>query len=115
MREPRYAKYDGKFDAVGDQEWVRDVLKLTTNQPWRYSGECPRCGHPIDLAVEVPTPGPVIGLARIDLEPRLDVEPPLKIVYRELACNCVEPHDGRETTESGCGIYGQARLRVRVD
>jgi hypothetical protein len=41
--------------------------------------------------------------------------PPLKIVYRELACNCVEPHDGRETTESGCGIYGQARLRVRVD
>ncbi|MEK6274336.1 MAG: hypothetical protein AABM30_03270 [Actinomycetota bacterium] len=116
-RAPRYANYDGKFDPAEDQTWVADVMTLpSTKNPdrWRFRGKCSRCDHDIDIVLEIRS-----GQARpaVTAPPealRSYVRRPTERTIEEtIYCNCTEAHDKRETTDKGCGIYGDVSLRLQ--
>ncbi len=89
--------------------WAEKVAKfpqsrLEDGARVRLRGECPRCGHriDIDLAIEL----------RAGARVPSDIEKPLTLGRRQrfmkvASCNCGHPHEGRpEVVSRGCGAFG---------
>lgn len=114
---PRYANYDGKFDPAEDQAWIGDVLALpSTKKPdrWRFRGKCSRCGHDIDIVLEIRSgqARPAVAAPPEALSTYVR-RPSQRTVAETVSCNCTEPHENREKEEKGCGIYGSVSLQLQ--
>jgi hypothetical protein len=119
MAVDRYRGYDGKYRRVADQLWVADVLRFppgSTAHGRRYRGRCPRCGHALDIVVELRSGviRPSIAAPPTAESSALARQPAERSLTETIFCNCTEEHEEREKEDKGCGIFGDVAIHLRA-
>lgn len=90
------------WDTTYDEAWAAEVGKwewATDEDKVRTEGDCPRCGHRMNREVRRGSVRAALALP--------DEGAPVPVV---VACNCTEPHEGRPTSQTGCGKQATFRL-----
>lgn len=93
------------IEAIGNWKW-----KAMTPDHRVATGQCPRCGHPIQASIHrgVVVIGPVSPSSMFHLPflPKDDV------AQATVRCNCRELHRGRPSGGDGCGLAVNIPVKI---